>query len=202
MTPQQINLVQETFADVKPIAATAAELFYNRLFTLDPALRPLFKGEMGQQGQIVGGNAAAVVVRDRVTALGALAGAEATRTIEADGLLTISVSKAASYGCVRDVTTYALLEEAPHHPGTRFFSLLKVYAAVQDEPYAVQVGGVDTCRCKAGRCKVADCKHRSAVEAVIAEGGLEETAYRRRLVAGVASVRRGGVAGCVKGVLA
>ncbi len=41
MTPQQINLVQETFADVKPIAATAAELFYNRLFTLDPALRPL-----------------------------------------------------------------------------------------------------------------------------------------------------------------
>lgn len=53
MTPQQINLVQETFADVKPIAATAAELFYNRLFTLDPALRPLFKGEMGQQGQML-----------------------------------------------------------------------------------------------------------------------------------------------------
>lgn len=53
MTPQQINLVQDTFADVKPIAATAAELFYNRLFTLDPALRPLFKGEMGQQGQML-----------------------------------------------------------------------------------------------------------------------------------------------------
>ena len=39
MTPQQITLVQATFADVKPIATTAAELFYNRLFTLDPALR-------------------------------------------------------------------------------------------------------------------------------------------------------------------
>ncbi len=53
MTPQQIDLVQQTFADVKPIAATAAELFYNRLFTLDPALRPMFKGNMGQQGQML-----------------------------------------------------------------------------------------------------------------------------------------------------
>jgi len=53
MTPQQITLVQATFADVKPIATTAAELFYNRLFTLDPALRPLFKGDMGQQGQML-----------------------------------------------------------------------------------------------------------------------------------------------------
>ena len=53
MTPQQITLVQATFADVRPIATTAAELFYNRLFTLDPALRPLFKGDMGQQGQML-----------------------------------------------------------------------------------------------------------------------------------------------------
>ncbi len=53
MTPQQITLVQATFADVKPIATAAAELFYNRLFTLDPNLRPLFKGEMGQQGQML-----------------------------------------------------------------------------------------------------------------------------------------------------
>ena len=53
MTPQQITLVQATFADVKPIATTAAELFYNRLFPLDPSLRPLFKGDMGQQGQML-----------------------------------------------------------------------------------------------------------------------------------------------------
>ena len=53
MTPQQITLVQASFADVKPIATPAAELFYNRLFTLDPALRPLFKGDMGQQGQML-----------------------------------------------------------------------------------------------------------------------------------------------------
>lgn len=53
MTPQQITLVQASFADVKPIAATAAELFYNRLFTLDPDIRILFKGDMGQQGQML-----------------------------------------------------------------------------------------------------------------------------------------------------
>jgi hemoglobin-like flavoprotein len=53
MTPHQIELVQQTFADVKPIAAAAAELFYNRLFTLEPSLRPLFKGDIRQQGQML-----------------------------------------------------------------------------------------------------------------------------------------------------
>ncbi len=53
MKPDQITLVQNSFADVKPIAATAAELFYGRLFTLDPSLRPLFKGDMAQQGQML-----------------------------------------------------------------------------------------------------------------------------------------------------
>ena len=53
MTPQQIDLVQDSFADVKPIAAAAAELFYTRLFTLEPALRPMYKGEMRQQGQML-----------------------------------------------------------------------------------------------------------------------------------------------------
>jgi hemoglobin-like flavoprotein len=53
MTPQQIELVQKTFADIKPIAATAAELFYGRLFMIDPELRPLFKGDIRQQGQML-----------------------------------------------------------------------------------------------------------------------------------------------------
>lgn len=53
MTPNQIDLVQSSFASVKPIAATAAELFYNRLFTLDPSLRSLFKGDMTRQGQML-----------------------------------------------------------------------------------------------------------------------------------------------------
>jgi len=53
MTPQQIDLVQQTFADVKPIATTAAELFYSRLFTLEPSLRPMFKSDIRQQGQML-----------------------------------------------------------------------------------------------------------------------------------------------------
>jgi hemoglobin-like flavoprotein len=61
MSPQQITLVQKSFADVKPIAATAAELFYGRLFTLDPALQPLFKGEMAAQGQMLMGMIGAAV---------------------------------------------------------------------------------------------------------------------------------------------
>jgi hemoglobin-like flavoprotein len=53
MSPHQIDLVQKTFAEVKPIAAKAAELFYNRLFTLDPSLRILFKGDITKQGQML-----------------------------------------------------------------------------------------------------------------------------------------------------
>jgi hemoglobin-like flavoprotein len=53
MTPKQIDLVQQTFADIKPIAPAAAELFYSRLFMLDPSLRRMFKGDMAKQGQML-----------------------------------------------------------------------------------------------------------------------------------------------------
>ena len=51
MTPKQIELVQSSWKKVTPIADTAAELFYGRLFHLDPALQPLFKGDMKAQGR-------------------------------------------------------------------------------------------------------------------------------------------------------
>jgi hemoglobin-like flavoprotein len=44
-------LVQQSFAQVQPIADAAAALFYARLFTLDPSLRPLFRGDMQEQGR-------------------------------------------------------------------------------------------------------------------------------------------------------
>ncbi|MBG9390527.1 globin family protein [Caenimonas aquaedulcis] len=53
MTPQQIELVQKTFAQVKPIAGDAAALFYARLFELDPSLRALFRKDMAVQGQML-----------------------------------------------------------------------------------------------------------------------------------------------------
>jgi len=49
MSPEQKRLVQESYAAVEPIAATAAALFYDRLFELDPSVRVLFKPDMGNQ---------------------------------------------------------------------------------------------------------------------------------------------------------
>jgi hemoglobin-like flavoprotein len=51
MTPEQVFLVQRSWRQVLPIADTAAELFYTRLFTLDPSLKSLFKGDMKAQGR-------------------------------------------------------------------------------------------------------------------------------------------------------
>jgi len=51
MTPRQVELVQASFAKVAPIADAAAEIFYNRLFELDPSLRSMFKSDMKQQGK-------------------------------------------------------------------------------------------------------------------------------------------------------
>ena len=51
MNTQQIELVQASFVSVLPIAETAAKLFYNRLFDLDPSLRPMFRGDMKKQGK-------------------------------------------------------------------------------------------------------------------------------------------------------
>ena len=51
LTNQQKVLVQSSFKKVLPISEQTAELFYNRLFEIDPALRPLFKGDMTEQGK-------------------------------------------------------------------------------------------------------------------------------------------------------
>jgi hemoglobin-like flavoprotein len=51
MTPENQALVSDSFAKVVPIAPQAAALFYERLFVLDPSLRPLFKGDMAEQGR-------------------------------------------------------------------------------------------------------------------------------------------------------
>jgi hemoglobin-like flavoprotein len=51
MTPEQVFLVQRSWKQVLPIADTAAELFYGKLFSLDPSVKPLFKGDMKAQGR-------------------------------------------------------------------------------------------------------------------------------------------------------
>jgi len=53
MTPKQTEIVQSTFAKVAPIAEIAADLFYARLFELDPQLKPMFKADMKRQGMML-----------------------------------------------------------------------------------------------------------------------------------------------------
>ena len=47
----QIAIVRSTFAQVDTISDQAAELFYNKLFELDPSVRAMFKGDMVAQGR-------------------------------------------------------------------------------------------------------------------------------------------------------
>ena len=49
MTPNQIKLVQTSFAQVAPIAATAADLFYGRLFEIAPQVRAMFPDNLSEQ---------------------------------------------------------------------------------------------------------------------------------------------------------
>jgi hemoglobin-like flavoprotein len=49
VTPHQIELVQTSFAKVVPIAATAADLFYGRLFEIAPQVRRMFPDDLSEQ---------------------------------------------------------------------------------------------------------------------------------------------------------
>jgi hemoglobin-like flavoprotein len=49
MTPEQVTMVQETFKKVVPIADVAADLFYERLFTIAPRMRQLFPADLREQ---------------------------------------------------------------------------------------------------------------------------------------------------------
>ncbi|MDB5620203.1 globin family protein [Tardiphaga sp.] len=53
MTPQQIKMVQESFAKVAPIADQAAVLFYDRLFEIAPDVKPMFRGDMADQRRML-----------------------------------------------------------------------------------------------------------------------------------------------------
>jgi hemoglobin-like flavoprotein len=61
MTPDQVKLVQQSFAQVAPIADQAAVMFYDRLFEIAPAVKPLFHGDMAEQRRKLMATLAAVV---------------------------------------------------------------------------------------------------------------------------------------------
>src|SRR6476620_7154784 len=49
MTPEQIKLVQDSFAKVAPISEQAAVIFYDRLFEVAPAVKAMFPADMTEQ---------------------------------------------------------------------------------------------------------------------------------------------------------
>lgn len=51
LNARQIDLVQDSFAAVVPITDSTAAEFYRRLFELAPDTKPLFRGDMTQQGR-------------------------------------------------------------------------------------------------------------------------------------------------------
>jgi hemoglobin-like flavoprotein len=54
MTPRQIDLIRTSWSAVQPISETAAGLFYDRLFELDPAINRLFgKTDMRAQRAVL-----------------------------------------------------------------------------------------------------------------------------------------------------
>lgn len=61
MTPGQVELVQQSFSKVAPIADQAAALFYGRLFEIAPEVKSLFRGDMKEQGKKLMGTLAVVV---------------------------------------------------------------------------------------------------------------------------------------------
>jgi hemoglobin-like flavoprotein len=49
MTPDQVKLVQQSFARVAPISEAAAVLFYDRLFEVAPSVKAMFPADMTEQ---------------------------------------------------------------------------------------------------------------------------------------------------------
>ena len=51
MKSAHIKLVQDSWKLVTPIADDTAAMFYAKLFEINPALQPLFRGDMKEQGR-------------------------------------------------------------------------------------------------------------------------------------------------------
>lgn len=71
MTPEQKQTIRDTWQRVGALGDTAAVLFYNRLFEIDPSTRPLFAGtEMKtQRGKLLQALALLVASLDRLDSL-------------------------------------------------------------------------------------------------------------------------------------
>jgi hemoglobin-like flavoprotein len=63
MTPRQIEIVRQSFGQIMPFKDQVIELFYCRLFELDPSIRLMFKSDMTEQRQKLTAALAMVISR-------------------------------------------------------------------------------------------------------------------------------------------
>ena len=104
MTPDQVKLVQESFARVAPIADQAAAIFYDRLFAVAPQVKAMFPTDMTEQ-------------RKKLMA---------TLAVVVDGLSNLaSVLPAASALAIRHVSYGAKPEHYPVVGGALLWTLEK-----------------------------------------------------------------------------
>jgi hemoglobin-like flavoprotein len=94
MTPDQVTLVQTSFAQVTPVADQAAKMFYDRLFEIAPQVKPLFKGDMAEQRHKLIAMLAAVVsglgdLNSILPAAGALAKRHVGYGVESDHYVSV-----------------------------------------------------------------------------------------------------------------
>ena len=76
MTPDQVNLVQQSFAKVAPISDQAAVLFYDRLFEVAPSVKAMFPADLREQRKKLMATLAVVVNGLGRLELGVFAGRE------------------------------------------------------------------------------------------------------------------------------
>lgn len=97
MNSRQIELIRSTFVQVESIADQAAALFYERLFELDPALRPMFSVRTSTDGiQLMRTVKSAVNLLDRpyalVSAMEALGKRHSTGGVKDEHYVTVGAA--------------------------------------------------------------------------------------------------------------
>ena len=51
LSPYQVELVQKSWRSVQLVGETAAEMFYGKLFSIEPGVRVLFRNDLRDQGR-------------------------------------------------------------------------------------------------------------------------------------------------------
>jgi nitric oxide dioxygenase len=97
MNSRQIERIRSTFAQIEPIADQASAIYFERLFQLDPALRPTFSSDLTAEGmKLIQILKSAVNLLDRpyalVSAMEALGQRHSTGCVKEEHYVTVGAA--------------------------------------------------------------------------------------------------------------